>query len=364
MLTRMQLPLECRILKIFRMNISELIRPNIVELEPYSAARYTESDQDFMFLDANENPFGEWNRYPDPLQKQLKQKMAEIMKVSENQIFLGNGSDEIIDLLMRVFCVPQMDAILTHDPGYGIYKTYSKINDIQFDTVNLAQDFSLSVEQLMASVQERTKLIFICSPNNPTGNIISISQIESILKNFSGIVVVDEAYIDFSEHVSSIKLLNKYNNLIVLQTFSKAWGLAGLRLGVAYADSSIVDVLNKVKPPYNVNSFTQKYAMQVLDNVDVIKNQVRRIVAGREKLFAQINKFGFVENAFQSEANFILIRTSKAAELMKFLKENRIIIRDRSKQTLCENTVRISVGSEEQTEKLISLLGIFDEKYR
>lgn len=341
------------------MNMIDLVRKNIKELKPYSAARYTESAESYEYLDANENPFGEWNRYPDPLQKKLKKKISGFKNICDSKIFLGNGSDEIIDLVIRTFCEPGVDAILSPEPGYGIYKTYSQINNVSYIPVLLNGDFSLNVNTIKQGITPNTKLIFLCSPNNPTGNCIPLSAIKSVLEIFKGIVFVDEAYIDFAEAKSAIELIDEYPNLIVSQTFSKAWGLAGLRLGMAFAQKEMVDILNKVKPPYNVDDFTQMYASKVIDEYDIVKEQIKYLNNQKNWLINELNNLSIISKVYPSDANFILIKTEFYRDMMIYLKENNIIIRDRSTQALCEQCVRITVGSQTQNKLLINLLKNF-----
>lgn len=340
-------------------NIDELVRENIKKLQPYSSARSEYRGNAAVFIDANENSFGSpldenYNRYPDPLQWQLKQDLSKIKGVPPQNIFVGNGSDEVIDLAYRIFCEPKRDNIIICPPTYGMYKVCANINDVEAREVLLTKDFQLDVEGVLSATDEHTKLIFICSPNNPTGNDISRMDIEILLNNFSGVVIIDEAYINFSRQKTFIKELTEYENLIVMQTLSKAWGLAGLRVGLAFASEKIIDFFNKVKPPYNINQSSQQLALKALENIDEVNKRIKNIVEQRNWLHDELQQFGFVKIIYSSDANFILVKVDDANKIYQYLLMNRIIIRNRSKEPLCENCVRITVGTPEENQTLIN----------
>jgi histidinol-phosphate aminotransferase len=342
-------------------DLEKLLRPHISKIKPYSSARDEYSGKAGIFLDANENPYGSlaagnFNRYPDPYQLDIKIKLAEVKDVPANQIFLGNGSDEAIDLLMRAFCNPSQDNIILLPPTYGMYEVSAGINDIAIKRVNLSPDYQLRPEAILAAVDERTKIIFICSPNNPSGNKVRRSDIYEVLNNFNGIVVVDEAYIDFSDEPSFTTELTNYPNLLVMQTFSKAWGLASLRLGMAYASKEIIKILNLIKPPYNISGLTQEKVLEALDNSSAIQRVVEDTLAERAFLKTELEKFPFVSTIYPSHANFLLIKTEGARKIYEYLIEQTIIIRDRSKVVLCEDCLRISVGTRNENEALLKAL--------
>lgn len=342
-------------------DLEKLLRPHISKIKPYSSARDEYSGKAGIFLDANENPYGSlaagnFNRYPDPYQLDIKIKLAEVKDVPANQIFLGNGSDEAIDLLMRAFCNPSQDNIILLPPTYGMYEVSAGINDIAIKRVNLSPDYQLRPEAILAAVDERTKIIFICSPNNPSGNKVRRSDIYEVLNNFNGIVVVDEAYIDFSDEPSFTTELTNYPNLLVMQTFSKAWGLASLRLGMAYASKEIIKILNLIKPPYNISGLTQEKVLEALDNANAIQRVVEDTLAERAFLKTELEKFSFVSKIYPSHANFLLIKTEGARKIYEYLIEQTIIIRDRSKVVLCEDCLRISVGTRNENEALLKAL--------
>jgi histidinol-phosphate aminotransferase len=343
------------------MNLENLIRQNIKALKPYATARDEFKGQAEIYLDANENPYGSalphnFNRYPDPLQKSLKSKISEIKGIKPEHIFLGNGSDEAIDVLMRIFCEPKQDNIIILPPTYGMYEVSANINDVEIRKVNLTADFQLDVEAILNNIDEHTKLIFICSPNNPTGNAINREDIELILNNFAGIVVIDEAYVNYSKHKTFVQDLGEYQNLVVMQTFSKAWGLAGLRLGLAFASLEMIDWMNKVKAPYNINQATQDLAMEALENLPQINAWIQESVAERTKLSQALLNINFVEKVYPSEANFILAKMKNAKQIYDQLIELKTIVRDRSKVVLCDDCLRISVGTPAENEKLIAHL--------
>ncbi|MCP4441471.1 MAG: histidinol-phosphate transaminase [Aureispira sp.] len=334
-----------------------LVRSNIRNLEPYSSARSEFKGKANIFLDANENPFdNKYNRYPDPLQKEVKEKIATLKGVKQEQIFLGNGSDEAIDLLIRIFCEPAQDSIMILPPTYGMYQVSANISNVAIQEVPLTADYQLDVNAILNQVIPATKLLFICSPNNPTGNSMNQAAIRKILDNFEGIVVVDEAYIDFSEQTSLLNWIEQYPNLVVLQTFSKAWGLAGIRLGMAFSNSTIIDLFNKVKPPYNVNILTQHAALKALKQVEQTEQYIQTILIERKKLIAELVKLPFIQKIHPSDSNFILVKVKEADRLYQHLVDQGIIIRNRSKLALCEDCLRITIGKPKENQTLIQML--------
>ncbi len=340
-------------------SIKQLVRKNIQNLKPYSSARdeFTDFDQDMVFLDANENPYENGvNRYPDPQQKSLKKIIANQRKVSKTNLLLGNGSDEVLDLIFRAFCEPGIDNIITMPPTYGMYKVLADINNIEEQQVWLEEDFQPDVEAILAIANSCSKLLFICSPNNPSGNLIEQKRIEELLGRFRGLVIIDEAYIDFTNRESWVRSIDKYPNLIVTQTLSKAYGLAGIRLGICYASEEIIDILNKIKPPYNVNELTQQRALQRVSNEDRILAEVSAIIEGRSLLEEALSTVNFVKKIFKSDANFILVRVDDANKRYDQLIKRGIVVRNRSTQPLCKNTLRFTVGTKEENEKLIEVL--------
>ncbi len=342
-------------------DINKLLRPHIAGIKPYSSARDEYSGKEGVFLDANENPFGSltaqaFNRYPDPYQAAIKEKLAVIKGVPAEQIFLGNGSDEAIDLLMRAFCIPGQDNILLLPPTYGMYEVSAAINDIATKKVPLTPDFQLEPKRVLEAVDAHTKIIFICSPNNPSGNKIQRTAIQEILAGFDGLVVVDEAYIDFNDEPSFITELGTYPNLLVMQTFSKAWGLANLRVGMAYASKEIIRILNLIKPPYNISGLAQERVIEALSHADRLQDVIDDILAERAFLEAALGNLPLVEKIFPSHANFLLIKVSNAKGIYDFLIDDRIIVRDRSKVILCDNCLRITVGTRIENEKLLTSL--------
>ena len=339
-------------------NLEQLVRKNIWDLAPYSCARDEYSGVDAsVFLDANENPYnGPINRYPDPLQKQLKQEIAKVKGVSEDRIFCGNGSDEAIDLVYRIFCNPGLDNAVAIDPSYGMYKVCADVNNIEYRKVQLDNDFQFHAADMLQAADNYTKLMFICSPNNPTGNDMSHAEVEQLLQQFRGIVVVDEAYFDFSEQPSFTQLLDKYANLIVLQTFSKAWGCAAIRCGLAYASPQIIGLFNKVKYPYNVNMLTQQQALEALRNAQQTKEWVTILKKERTRLMQLFAKLSLTEKVFPSDANFFLARVSDANAIYRYLVGEGIIVRNRNSVTLCGNCLRITVGTPEENNTLIAAL--------
>jgi histidinol-phosphate aminotransferase len=338
-------------------DISSLVRKNVLQLKPYSSARDEFQGSASVFLDANENPYpSPYNRYPDPHQLQLKEKVAKVKGVESEQIFLGNGSDEPIDLLIRAFCEPGTDNVLILQPTYGMYSVSAEINAIQIKTVNLTPHFDIDLAATEAGWNKRTKLLFLCSPNNPSGNLLNKSKIESLLKKFSGLVVVDEAYIDFAGYPGFLPLLGEYNNLVVLQTLSKAWGLAGIRLGMCFSSKEIIKILNKIKPPYNINVLTQRVAEESLNEIGRKTSYVNEIKNQRELLRDDLVKIKVVEKVFPSDSNFLLVRMSNAASIYSVLVEKGIITRDRSRVVQCENCLRITVGTPDENKVLLDEL--------
>jgi histidinol-phosphate aminotransferase len=338
-------------------DIQSLIRKNIRTMKPYSSARDEFKGEADVFLDANENPYpSPYNRYPDPLQLKVKDKIAPLKGVAPSQIFLGNGSDEPIDLLIRAFCEPNHDSILITEPTYGMYSVSAAVNAVNVQHVKLTPDFDIDLDTFPNTFDASTKIIFLCSPNNPTGNLLSKDKITEVLKRFYGLVVIDEAYIDFTESKSFINELEKYPNLVILQTFSKAWGLAGLRLGMAFASEEIISVLNKIKYPYNVNIKTQELALEALDQVYKKDIWVAEILANREKLVKALRSLKIVGKVYPTDANFVLVKVEDAPATYHYLTEQGIIVRDRSKVTLCYNCLRITVGTPEENERLINAL--------
>lgn len=340
-------------------DLNTLVRESVQKLQPYSSARdeYVSDGSEMLFLDANENPFDNGvNRYPDPYQRSLKLLLAEQKGVSESQILLGNGSDEVLDLIYRAFCEPNQDNIISLPPTYGMYKVLSGINAVENREVLLTDDFEPNVEEILGVVDAKSKLLFICSPNNPTGNSFKKERIEQLLASFSGLVVIDEAYIDFSKDESWLSQLNNYPNLIVTQTLSKAYGLAGIRLGICYASEEIIKVLNKIKPPYNVNQLTQQRALERVLNQDSVNKEILQILQERDLLTTALNNLEFVEKIYFSDANFVLAKVDNANKRYQQLLKKQVVVRNRSTQPLCENTLRFTVGTPDENKKLIATL--------
>jgi len=340
-------------------NLTALLRENIRNLVPYSSARDEFKGEASVFLDANENAFGsplphDYNRYPDPLQHQVKHKLSSIKGVPAENMFLGNGSDEAIDILYRAFCTPKIDNVILVPPTYGMYEVSANINDVEVRKVNLTADYQLDLDGIAEALDTHTKLIFVCSPNNPTGNSINPLDIETLLINFKGIVVVDEAYINYSKQKSFTYSLPEFPNLVVLQTLSKAWGLAALRLGLAFASKEIIEVFNKIKPPYNINQATQDLVLEALNNYEVVNEWIRETIKERETLVAQLDALQQVEKITPSDANFILVKLQDPRSLYDFLVDKGIIVRDRSKVALCDGCLRITVGTKLENERLIN----------
>ena len=340
------------------MNLNNLIRKNIKAMKPYSSARdeFKDLKADMVFLDANENPFETTlNRYPDPQQTALKELISKQKELPINQVLLGNGSDEVLDLIVRAFCEPNQDSILTLPPTYGMYGVLAQLNSIENIEVSLSKDFNINVDQVLKQVKPSTKLLFICSPNNPSGNIMDVNAVTRLLKAFDGLVVIDEAYIDFTTIESWMQHLNTFPNLIVTQTLSKAYGLAGIRLGTCYASKEIIAVLNKIKPPYNINSLTQQAAIEALQN-NKVSDQVSSILREREKLANALASCFFVKKIYPSDANFILIKVDDANKRYDELLRHGIVIRNRTTQLGCENCLRISLGTPAENKQLLTLL--------
>jgi histidinol-phosphate aminotransferase len=346
-------------------NLDNIVRSNIKKVTPYSSARDEFSGTASVFLDANENSFGSplrrwYNRYPDPHQQKVKAKLTAIKGVPENQTFLGNGSDECIDLLFRAFCEPGIDNIIICPPTYGMYEVSAAINDIGVKKVNLTETFQPDLQNIQEAIDDHTKMVFFCSPNNPTGNSLERELIEVVLDNYFGLVVIDEAYINFSRHHSFTKLLVDYPNLVVLQTLSKAWGLAGLRLGIAYASATICEILNRIKPPYNISQATQEFVLEALENVDQVNAMIIDIVEQRKQLSESLRGIKVVEHVFPSDANFLLVRVQDARKCYEYLLARGIVVRDRSNITLCEGCLRITVGTNKENHELLEALTGFN----
>lgn len=340
-------------------DIQNLVRENVKKLKPYSSARdeYKSTGTQMVFLDANENPYQtDVNRYPDPHQRNVKDELAKIKGIKSEQILLGNGSDEVLDLLFRAFCEPGKDNVITLPPTYGMYKVLSEINNIENREVLLSQDFEPQVSAILDKSDANSKLLFLCSPNNPTGNTFSEEKVEELLQKFNGLVIIDEAYIDFSGKESWLNRLQDYPNLVITQTLSKAYGMAGIRLGICCASEEIIEILKKIKPPYNVNELTQQRALNRILDVENVKNEVADILTGREELFKVLLEVPYVEKIYPTDANFILVKVDNATARYNQLIEKGIVIRNRTTQPLCENTLRLTVGTTQENQKLITAL--------
>lgn len=339
------------------LQLDKLVRKSIKNLKPYSSARDEYSGSASVFLDANESPFNApYNRYPDPHQTELKEIISKLKGVAPRNIFLGNGSDEAIDLLIRAFCEPREDNIIAIDPSYGMYEVCANINDIALRKVKLNADYSLNVDAIIEAADDHSKLVFICSPNNPTGNSLNQEAIIRLLSEFNGLVVLDEAYVDFAIEKSFLPRLLEFSNLVILQTLSKAWGMAGIRLGMAYATHSIISILSKIKYPYNINILTQQKAIDLLGNPSVKESWVKTLLAERTRLREELDRLPFVIEIYPSDANFLLVKMHDARGVYDYLVENEVIVRDRSKVTLCDGTLRITVGSPEENDALLAKL--------
>ena len=346
-------------------NLNKLLRKNIRDLKPYHSARIEYSGKNATFLDANENSIGSvlekgYNRYPDPLQTELRLEISKLKKIKTKSLFLGNGSDEAIDLLLRAFCEPGKDKIILCPPTYGVYSVFAKINDVAIIDVPLTSQFDLDVTGILNQVNSKTKLIFLCSPNNPTANMLNPEDIRIILSQFPGIVIIDEAYIDFSSTKSWLGSLNKNQNLVVLQTFSKAWGLANLRLGMAFADPEIISVLDNIKYPYNLSGVTQKLVLDALKSKENKDKMISEIIQQRLFLQTELEKLSLVKKVYSSETNFLLVKTKNATLLYDKLMNKKIIVRNRSNQIHCDNCLRITVGTAEENNNLINTLKSLD----
>ncbi len=338
-------------------DVTKLVRANVLKLKPYSSARDDFKGSASVFLDANENPYPtDYNRYPDPHQKKLKERISAIKKINTNQILLGNGSDEPIDLLIRAFCEPTVDNILIPQPTYGMYTVSAEVNNVEIITTTLTPDFDIDLDSIRNKWNANTKIIFLCSPNNPSGNLLSKNSIVTLLKEFNGLVVVDEAYIDFTEAEGLVPHLTNFPNLVILQTLSKAWGLASIRLGMCFANEEIIKVLNKIKPPYNINGITQRIALEKLELEQEKNNSVFEIIRERELLIEQLLTIPIVQKVFPSQANFLLVRIVNAKGVYQKLTELGIVVRDRSNVTLCADCLRITVGTPFENKQLISEL--------
>ena len=341
------------------MIIENLIRENIKSLKPYSSAReeFKNSASNLVYLDANENPFDTGlNRYPDPQQNLVKAALAKIKNVSREQLLLGNGSDEVLDLIFRVFCEPKVDTVIVLPPTYGMYEVLANTNDVGLIKISLLDNYQPNVDEILKAQNSQTKLLFLCSPNNPTANSFNADKIETLIKKFTGIVVIDEAYIDFSSQESWIGRLNEFPNLIVIQTLSKAYGLAGIRLGACYSSTKIISVLNKIKPPYNVNQLTQKTALKALQNSIKTNNEIAIIISERNKLKTDLEEISFIVKVYPSDANFLLVKVDNAIVRYNQLVEHKIIVRNRTNLPLCENCLRFTVGTKEENKKLMNTL--------
>lgn len=344
------------------MNLDQLLRENIRSLQPYSCARDEFKGEASVYLDANENPYNApYNRYPDPLQWEVKEKISAIKNVPAENIFLGNGSDEPIDLLFRAFCEPRIDNVVAIEPTYGMYKVSASINDVEYRKVLLNENFDFLAEELLAACNANTKIIWLCSPNNPTGNSLSKEQIIKTLTGFPGIVVLDEAYIDFASHASFAELLLEYPNLVILQTFSKAWGSAAIRLGMAFASIEIISVLNKIKYPYNINILTQKQALKALEDAEKTKNWVKTLLNERSKLEEDLKQLPFVQHIYPSDSNFVLVKVDDANAVYQYLVNKSIIVRNRNTVSLCLGCIRITVGTPHENNTLIKELLLFEK---
>ena len=341
------------------MIIENLIRENIKSLKPYSSAReeFKNSASNLVYLDANENPFDTGlNRYPDPQQNLVKAALAKIKNVSREQLLLGNGSDEVLDLIFRVFCEPKVDTVIVLPPTYGMYEVLANTNDVGLIKISLLDNYQPNIDEILKAQNSQTKLLFLCSPNNPTANSFNADKIETLIKKFTGIVVIDEAYIDFSSQESWIGRLNEFPNLIVIQTLSKAYGLAGIRLGACYSSTKIISFLNKIKPPYNINQLTQQTALKALQNSIKTNNEIAIIISERNKLIIDLEEISFIVKVYPSDANFLLVKVDNAIVRYHQLVEHKIIVRNRTNLPLCENCLRFSVGTKEENKKLMNTL--------
>jgi histidinol-phosphate aminotransferase len=341
-------------------NIHNLIRENIKTLKPYSSARDEYKDAtttEMVFLDANENPFENgMNRYPDPQQNNVKALLSEIKGIGKEKILLGNGSDEVLDLIFRAFCEPNQDNIITLPPTYGMYSVLANINAIKNKTVLLTTKFQPQVAHILGEIDQNTKILFLCSPNNPSGNSFREEIVEELLTKFNGLVVIDEAYIDFSEQNSWLRKLSNFPNLVITQTLSKAYGLAGIRLGVCYASEEIIKILNNIKPPYNVNELTQQKAVERLSKIDDVEKEVSEIIQERDAVLKSLKEVSFIKKIYPTECNFVLVKVDDATSRYHQLVTKGIVVRNRTSQPLCENCLRFTIGTRLENEKLIKVL--------
>lgn len=343
--------------------IEKLVRKNVLELSPYSSARDEYSDGgDMVFLDANENPYDTgFNRYPDPHQKEIKKLIAKRQKIDLENIILGNGSDEVIDLLFKTFCDPGKDNIIILPPTYGMYQVSAGIHNVEVRQVELKSDFQPNIDAILKAVDANTKLLFLCSPNNPTGNLVEKKAIVELAEKFKGIIVIDEAYIDFTEEDSNIDLLGLFPRVFVMQTFSKSWGLAGIRLGVGFAHKTIIEMMNKVKPPYNISKQTQNIALLALTRADSGQELIKGIQQHKKEVIEALRKCNLVVKIYPSDANFLLVKFKDAPQMYKYLIKQGIVVRDRSKMPLCDNCLRITIGTSEENDRLIDALNYLEK---
>ncbi len=345
-------------------DINNLVRKNIQRMTAYSSARHEFTGEATVFLDANENSFGSpladnFNRYPDPLQEKLKEKISSIKGVPLPNIFVGNGSDEAIDLLFRIFCDPGKDNAIIFPPTYGMYEVCAEMNDVALKKIPLLENFQLNLPAIEETIDAHTKLIFICSPNNPTGNSINREDIEILLNNFDGLVIIDEAYINYAKQKTFIQELTEYPNLVILQTLSKAWGLAGLRIGMAFAGQPVIDFMNKVKYPYNISTVTQQLAIEALNNISSVNNWTKTTVEQRHWLANELESLSFTQIVYPSDANFVLVKMTDARGIYEYLTSKGIIVRDRSKVVLCEDCLRMTIGTPDENKQLLEALKLF-----
>jgi len=344
------------------MNLENLVRKNIQQMQPYSCARDEFKGIASVYLDANENPYNSpFNRYPDPMQWDLKCKISDIKNVPTQSIFLGNGSDEAIDLLYRAFCEPRVDNVVAIEPTYGMYKVCAAVNDVEYRKVLLDENFLFRADELLTACDTNTKLIWICSPNNPTGNSMKRLEITKLIAGFNGIIVLDEAYIDFSSEESYVGMLQKFPNLVILQTMSKAWGSAALRLGMAFASPEVISILNKIKYPYNINLLTQQKALTTLRNPSVYKKHIRLLLKERDELINNLKNLPFVQYTYPTDANFVLVKVDNATAIYEYLVSKSIIVRNRTNVTLCLDCLRITVGTPRENDILFENLRKFSE---
>ena len=343
------------------LDITKLVRPNIVKMQAYSSARDEFKGAADVYVDANENPFGTYNRYPDPLQLKVKETLSAIKGVAVTSMFLGNGSDEVIDLAFRIFCEPGKDKALCFTPSYGMYKVSAEINNVALLELPLLASFQIDIARVKEVIKdEAIKLLFICNPNNPTANSFNKEDVLWLLQNFKGIIIVDEAYIDFSEQESYLTYINQFPNLIVSQTFSKAWGLAGIRVGIAYASEMLINLYNKVKPPYNISSVNQEVVLRQLENYAAIKDQIALLKSEKKRLISMLKEVLIVKQVYKSDTNFVLVKVTDATEVYNYLIAQNIIVRNRTKQV--KNTIRITIGNPEENNKVIKALKQFTNK--